>query len=81
MAHNHANLSTMAVAGGMLLVSVDADDERNVLYDEGSGCFQLPHAMVIAGLASVPAAALAAHATSSSSQAASSSSSSSSGTQ
>ena len=46
MAHDHANLSTVAVAGGMLLVSVDADDERNELYDEGSGrCLQLPLAM------------------------------------
>jgi hypothetical protein len=68
MAHTHGsksvNISAVAVAGGMLLVSVDEDDQQNELYDEESGrWYQLPHVMVKprrgAGLASVPAAALA----------------------
>jgi hypothetical protein len=72
MAHEHYIASAVAVAGGMLLVSVDEDDYTNELYDEGSeGWFQLPHAMVKprrgAGLAFVPAGALAAQASSGSS--------------
>ena len=65
MAYQHFNISTMAVAGGLLAVSVDEDRDPNELYDEGSGrWFRLPHAMVehrkATGLISVPAAALAA---------------------
>jgi hypothetical protein len=64
MAHVHGNPRTVAVAGGMLLVSVDEDDDPNELYDEGSGqWFKLPHAMLqpreATGLVSVPASALA----------------------
>eukprot|EP01046_Picozoa_sp_COSAG06_P023054 COSAG06_NODE_1815_length_8303_cov_3.031936_7_plen_99_part_00 len=64
MAHENGRISAVAVAGGMLLVSVNADDQPNELYDEESGrWFQLPHAMVeprrCIGLASVHAAALA----------------------
>jgi hypothetical protein len=64
MAHLHCNISTVAVAGGMLLVSVDEDRDPNELYDEDSGrWFQLPHAMVQSrdgtGLVSVLASALA----------------------
>jgi hypothetical protein len=71
MAHDHINISAVAAAGGMLVVSVDEDDDPNELYDEESGrWFRLPHAMVKprygAGLASVPAGALVAQATSSS---------------
>jgi hypothetical protein len=63
MANYHRNISTVAVAGGMLLVSVDEDRDPNELYDEDSGrWFQLPHAMVeprdTIGLVSVPVAAL-----------------------
>ena len=63
MAHHHPNISTVAVAGGLLAVSVAEDHDRNELYDEESGrWFALPHAMVqpreATGLASVPAAAL-----------------------
>ena len=65
MAHYHGKISAVAVAGGMLLVSVDEDRDPNELYDEGSGrWFRLPHAMVehrkATGLISVPAAALVA---------------------
>ena len=64
MAHEHASISTVAVAGGMLLVSVDEDDDPNELYDEQNGrWFRLPHAMVQprdgTGLVSVRASALA----------------------
>ena len=62
MAHNHPNISTMAVAGGLLAVGGGHMAE---LYDEGSGrWFTLPHAMFQwrggAGLISMPAAALTA---------------------
>eukprot|EP01043_Picozoa_sp_COSAG02_P043907 COSAG02_NODE_3865_length_6124_cov_27.767303_7_plen_272_part_00 len=71
MAEAHSCISAVAVAGGMLLVSVDEDDQQNELYDEESGrWFQLPHVMVKprygAGLVSVPAGALVAQASSSS---------------
>ena len=76
MAHEHCTTSAVAVAGGMLLVSssVDEDDQPNELYDEESDLwFRLPHAMVKprrwAGLAFVPAGALAAQASSGSSSA------------
>ena len=64
MAHEHVDISAVAVAGGMLLVSVDEDADPNELYDEESErCYQLPYAMVQprcgAGLVSVPTAALA----------------------
>ena len=63
MAHQHVRINAVAVAGGMLLVSVDEDDDPNELYDEGSErWFQLPQAMVEprygAGLVSVAAGAL-----------------------
>jgi hypothetical protein len=68
MAHGHSNISAVAVAGGMLLVSVDEDDYPNEacpneLYDEQSGrWFKLPHAMAqlrsSTRLASMPAAVL-----------------------
>jgi hypothetical protein len=71
MAHNHINISAVAVAGGMLVVSVDEDDDPNELYDEESGrWFRLPHAMVKprygVGLASVFAGARVAQGSSSS---------------
>jgi hypothetical protein len=64
MAGKHVNISAVAVVGGMLVVSMDEDDQQNELYDEESGrWFQLPLAMVEprrgAGLVSVPGAALA----------------------
>ena len=64
MAHNHPNISIMAVAGGLLAVGGGIAAE---LYDEGSGRWvTLPHAMVqprgAAGLISVPVGALGASA-------------------
>ena len=64
MANYHRNISTVAVAGAMLLVSVDEDGDPTELHDEDSGqWFQLPHAMLQprdgTGLVSVPASALA----------------------
>ena len=62
MAHAHGNVSAVSVAGGLLAVG---GTTRAELYDEESRrWFRLPHAMVEqrsgVGLASVPAAALAA---------------------
>jgi hypothetical protein len=59
MAHEHPNISAVAVAGGLLVVGVSS----NEVYDEESGRWlTLPQAMVQprkgAGLVSVPAAAL-----------------------
>jgi hypothetical protein len=64
MAHQHANPSVVAVAGGLLAVAEAEDYGPNELYDEQSGrWFQLPHAMVQprdgTGLVSVPESALA----------------------
>jgi hypothetical protein len=64
MAYQHFNISAVAVAGGLVVVSEDGDI-HNELYDEESGRWvTLPHAMVSrrggAGLVSVPAAALTA---------------------
>jgi N-acetylneuraminic acid mutarotase len=65
MAHSHSNISTVAVAGELIVVGGGTVRE---LYDEESGrWFTLPHAMVqqrkATGLASMPAAALKAAAT------------------
>jgi hypothetical protein len=61
MAHKHGNISTVAVAGGLLAVGLNPPE----LYDEESGRWvTLPHGMVEqrqgVGLVSMPAAALAA---------------------
>jgi N-acetylneuraminic acid mutarotase len=74
MAHQHGNISIMAVAGGLLAVGFTVAVAGGLLavgfvppelYDEGSGRWvTLPHAMVelrqATGLISVPAAALVA---------------------
>jgi hypothetical protein len=62
MAHYHATISTVAMAGGLIAVGGHKAPE---VYDEDSGRWlTLPHAMVQpckgAGLVSVPAAALTA---------------------
>jgi hypothetical protein len=59
MAHFHSNKSAVAVSGGLLVVSVDKDNDPNELHNEGSRrWFQLPHAMSVprasTGLVSVP---------------------------
>jgi hypothetical protein len=61
MAHAHGNISAVSVAGGLLAVGVNSPE----LYEEETGRWiTLPHAMIAkrqgVGLASVPAAALAA---------------------